>query len=282
MKRIEDLVKDLEKLFLEPHKFDEKNVEDFGRLLAKIVSSRINPPENTTPRLRMSNIGTKCDRKLWSSLHKSDTAEKFPFEARMKFLFGDILEALLLFLAVEAGHTVTGAQDTLTLYGVEGHRDAVIDGVTVDCKSASSFSYKKFANHLKQEDDGFGYLHQLHSYREAGKDDPLVLDKDRAAFLVIDKTLGHVCLDIHHKTGISMETFMAIKKKIAARPTMPPRGYTDEPDGKSGNRRLCMECSYCPFKYGCWPDLKTYLYARGPVHLTKVVREPKVEPVEDL
>ena len=43
-----------------------------------------------------------------------------------------------------------------------------------------------------------------------------------------------------------------------------------------------MECSYCQFKDACWPNLQTYVYARGPVHLTKVVREPKVDKQDEL
>jgi hypothetical protein len=281
MKQIETLVPDIEKLFLEPHKFDEKNVKEFGQLLATIIASRVNPPERGKPSLRMSNIGTQCDRKLWMSVNKSDSGEGLPFEARMKFLFGDILEALLLFFAVEAGHSVTGAQDELEVEGVIGHRDAVIDGVTVDCKSASTYSFKKFANHLQSDDDSFGYLHQLNSYLQAGLNDPFVLDKERAAFLVVDKTLGHVCLDVHKKTKLDMVGFINRKKKVVSQDVMPHRGYADEPEGKSGNRKLGMECSYCPFKQSCWPDLRTFYYARGPVHLTKVVREPKVEQSED-
>lgn len=281
MKKIETLVSDIENIFLHPHKFKEENVSQFGQLLAKIISTRVNPDETRTPSLRMSNIGTKCDRKLWLSVNKSKTAEKLPFEARMKFLFGDILEALLLFFAVEAGHSVTGAQDELNVSGITGHRDAVIDGVTVDCKSASSFSFKKFVNHLKPSDDGFGYLKQLFAYLEAGVTDPLVLDKNRAAFLVVDKTLGHVALDIHEKSEVDMKKFIEIKKRVVASPDLPPRGYSDEPEGKSGNRKLCMECSYCPFKKFCWPEMKVYHYARGPVFLTRVVREPKLRTNED-
>jgi hypothetical protein len=40
--------------------------------------------------------------------------------------------------------------------------------------------------------------------------------------------------------------------------------------------KLDTGCSYCPHKFNCWPDLKTYYYSTGPRYLTKVVREPRV------
>ena len=70
-------------------------------------------------------------------------------------MFGDILEELLLFLAKEAGHTVTGQQDTLSISGVNGHRDAIIDGRLVDVKSASSYSFRKFKNNVKNFPQNF-------------------------------------------------------------------------------------------------------------------------------
>ena len=101
MKQIETLVQDLEKLFLEPHEFDKDNIAKFGKELAELVASRVNP-QKRKPSLRMSNLGTKCDKKLWYSINKEESGEALPFEARMKFLFGDILESLLLFFAKEA------------------------------------------------------------------------------------------------------------------------------------------------------------------------------------
>ncbi len=195
----------------------------------------------------------------------------------MKFLFGDILEELLLFLSREAGHDVQGEQDELTISGVKGHRDAVIDGVTTDTKSASSRSFDKFANHLTPDTDDFGYLTQLDSYREAGKEDSLVSDKTRAAFLVVDKTLGKIVLDIQDKRDTNYEREIVLTKRILSLPSPPPRAYDDVYDGKSGNKKLGTACSYCPFKFKCWENLEVYYYANGPRFMTVVAREPKVE-----
>src|SRR6266849_6159935 len=42
-------------------------------------------------------------------------------------------------MAKAAGHEVLGEQDELTLDGVVGHRDCVIDGCIVDVKTTSRF-----------------------------------------------------------------------------------------------------------------------------------------------
>lgn len=272
MKSIETLVQDIKDVLVHPHRFSEDAVERFAHRLASTVVDRINPPERSKS-VRLSNLG-KPDRQLWYEVNKPELAEELPFEARMKFLFGDILEELLLFLAEEAGHTVEGRQDTLKLGGVTGHRDAVVDGVLLDVKSASTYSYLKFEKGLKPEDDSFGYLTQLNSYHQASEG----VDKDKMGFLVIDKTLGHVHLDLH-KPSTDDYSKLAEYKTGMVKGEMPERCCPDEEEGKSGNRKLAMRCGYCPFKKSCWPGMRTFLYSRGPVYLTKVVRLPDVPEV---
>ena len=48
-----------------------------------------------------------------------------------------------------------------------------------------------------------------------------------------------------------------------------------EPDGKSGNTKLCTQCSYCDFKKICWPHMRTFIYKGGPRYLINVAREPR-------
>jgi hypothetical protein len=276
LKQLETLVPDIYALFTEPHEFDEANVSEFGHRLATHISNRISD-EKSGATLRMSNLGTPCDRKLWYSVNKPEAAEELPPEVRFKFLYGDILEELVLFLAKEAGHTVDGAQDTLEINGVKGHRDAVVDGVTVDVKSASSYSFRKFDDHLTTEGDAFGYLDQLGAYLYAGQSDPKVTNKSVAAFIAVDKTLGHICVDVQPNTYKDYSKVVDAKKALIALPAPPPRGFSDEPDGKSGNRKLGVHCSYCSFKQTCWPSLQTFAYSTGPRFLTNVAREPNVQ-----
>jgi len=278
MKKIETLVADIHTVFRDWHDFDEERLERFGKRLAKAVANKVNAVQGKS-RLRLSNLGTKCDKKLWYSINQPNNGEELPVEARIKFLYGDVLEELLLFLAEEAGHTVEGTQDEVLLHGIVGHRDAVIDGVLVDCKSASTMAFQKFKNHLTYDEDAFGYIDQLQGYLEASQNDPIVKDKKRAAFLVIDKTLGHITLDMHKKSDLDYKKLVEMKQAAIAQEQPPRRYYADEPDGKSGNRKLSTQCGYCQFKRACWPGLRTFLYARGPVYLTRVERLPDVKEV---
>lgn len=194
----------------------------------------------------------------------------------MKFSFGDLIELLLLFLSEAADHDVQGTQDEQEIEGIKGHRDAVIDGTVVDVKSASSYSFRKFSEGTLSENDSFGYVDQLQSYIYAGQTDDKVTDKDRGAFLVVDKTLGHICLDIHEKKNVPYDKIYKYKKEMVASEAPPPRGFDPVPEGKSGNEKLGINCSYCEFRKKCYPNARTFLYSNGPVSLVKVVREPNV------
>ena len=57
----------------------------------------------------------------------------------------------------------------------------------------------------------------------------------------------------------------------------PSRGFKPEADGKSGNMKLGVNCSYCDFKEKCHPGLRTFMYYKGTVFLTKVERVPDVK-----
>ena len=276
MPSIDTLVDDIQKLVVDGKEISEDAANEFGRRMGNLIRARLGTksPKGT---LRLSNLGTPCDRKLYYSVNSPEKGEPLDASAKLKFLFGDILEELLLFLAEEAGHVVEGRQDELSVNGVVGHRDAVIDGRLVDVKSASTYSFKKFKDNGLTSDDPFGYLTQLGSYLSASADDPLVKDKDVASFLVIDKTLGHICLDSYSFERTDLDALVDQKREMLDRPVPPPRGYSDVPEGKSGNRKLDTSCSYCQFKQTCWPGLRTYVYAKGPMFLTKVVREPKVQ-----
>jgi hypothetical protein len=223
--------------------------------------------------LRFSNIGTPCRRKLWYSIRAPQLGEELPPYVRIKFLFGHILESLLLFLAKTAGHEVRGRQTEVSIGDVKGHRDAVIDGRTIDVKSATTHSFKKFRDNGLGSDDPFGYLSQINAYNYAADD---VEDADFVSFLAIDKQLGHIVLDTYPADNVDYDKQVEELKALVEDDTPPPRHYEDEPMGASGNRKLTMNCAYCPFKETCWPGLRTFIYSNGPVYLTKVISEPKV------
>lgn len=280
MAKIETLIEDIQQVLLIPRILHELTIKAFGDDIGKVLQRQLLREEQEHSELRMSLLGTRCDRQLQFKLNPNVKGEDLPANVRLKFLYGDLIEALVLLLAREAGHKIEGEQDELNLYGVPGHRDAVIDGVLVDVKSANTYSFLDFKNHLHPSKDKFGYLVQLGGYLCASCDDPIVIDKRRAAFLVVDKQLGHLCLDIHtFDKDTDYKGLVEQKRAIVVSPKQAPRGFFAEADGKSGNEKLGTECSYCAYKGDCWPNLQTYMYSSGPRFLTRVVREPEVPRV---
>lgn len=278
-KKIDTLVEDIENLLVNKRDdIPDEMFAEFGERMASLLRSRLSPSEYK-PTLRMSNIGSPCERKLYLEINQPEVVEPLPPQAILKFLYGDILEELLLFLAEASGHKVEGRQDTQEIAGIKGHRDAVIDGVLTDVKSASTYSFNKFKDHKLEEDDPFGYVVQLQSYLGAGKDDPLVTDKTRACFLVVDKTLGHICLDVYANEEWDLEEAYERRKEVINGPNLPERSFEPIPDGKSGNMKLDMFCSYCNVKDACYPNLRTFIYSNGPRHLTTVKKVPDVYEV---
>jgi predicted heme/steroid binding protein len=254
----------------------EKFKSDIGEMLVRRFREH---GENRTPTLRLSNIG-KPLRQLWYELN-GFKGEELSAETKFKFLYGDILETLVLFLAEAAGHKVERLQEEVEVDGIKGHVDAVIDGRLFDVKSASSFSFKKFesAGLFEAGNDPFGYVGQLKGYSGA-----LSLP---ASWLVIDKTLGKICkLDLPEDDPYDVKSRIVRCRAAIIQDTPPERCYPDEPDGKSGNRKLGIGCSYCAYKFTCWSEanegkgLQVYSYSTGPRFLSHVEREPKVDTWE--
>jgi len=282
-KNIATLVSDIEGVLVKGLEDNEDNsgiISNFANSLARTISDRLIRTERR-PELRMSNIGKPCERQLWYEVNQPELGEPLRAETYMKFLFGDIIEELILFLAELAGHEVTGRQDEQEIEGIKGHRDAVIDGTLTDVKSASTFSFRKFSSGGLIGNDAFGYIPQIQSYLHSSQSDDKVTNKDEAAFLVVDKTLGHIALDVHKRDTNTdwPELFSKKKESIADKDNIPPRGFQDEPFGQSGNMKLGINCSYCPFKKSCWPEARTFLYSTGPITLTKVELEPRVNEI---
>lgn len=283
MKSIGTLVQDIYKVIDGNGGWDETVAKYFSETIGDVLHSRLNPEEREgRGTLRMSNLGTPCQRKLWYSVNYPDGGEVLRPSTKLKFLYGDMLEALLLSLAHAAGHRVEGLQDTLHIDGIEGHRDAVIDGITVDVKSASGYGFKKFAEGRLREDDAFGYISQLSSYVYAGRSSRVSSHPTLGGFLVINKENGELCLDLHDFTGEleGKEEEVASLKKMVDKDTPPHRGFAPVPDGSSGNMKLGVNCSYCGYKKECWPTLRTFLYSNGPRFLTQVSSVPKVVEIQ--
>lgn len=280
MKNINTLVKDIYGVVgSEEGWFDKALAEEFSGELGKRLVESIRPRDEI-PSLRLSQMGDRCPKQLWHSIRTPELAEPLPAKARIKYTYGHILESLVIAMAKAAGHEVTGEQDELWVDGIRGHRDCVIDGCIVDVKSASSFSFKKFQDGSIKHDDPFGYLYQLDGYLLGSCEDPLVRMKDRGYLLAIDKQLGGLALYEHRLREGLIRNRIRDYKEIVQLDKPPPCTCGTVSDGKSGNIKLDTKASYSLYKHCCFPHLRTFLYATGPVYLTKVVRKPDVIEVD--
>lgn len=290
-KTIETLQKDVNHVLKTGEGWTKEVSEWVARDIYKSLQRQLtNRSTDDRKTLRLSSLGKPCERQLWYTFHSKRGQEPLPANVYSKFLFGDMIESYLIGLAMASGHHVTGMQDQLDVYGIKGHRDCVIDGVTVDTKSASTISFNKFKGGLKKEDDAFGYISQLSSYVHGGKKDPKVTDKTRGAFFVMDKTLGHVWVDIHDFTWEIEEKEQEVKRKkaIVEDPSTTPDRieggeapqYVKNGQPTNGNVKLVAPCSYCGFKHECYPGLRSFAYSNSVQHLTKVEKEPQGKVVE--
>ena len=288
MKTIDTLVADIYSLFESsvPDMSDDQvdNIIDkFGDALKVHLKRFIYEEERRRDTLRLSAIG-KPERQQWySASPHSKVKENIELQGRdkIKFLYGYILEELLLTLSSLAGHEVKDEQKEVSIEGVLGHQDAVIDNVLVDCKSSSGRGFDKFKNNYVSSDDPFGYIAQISSYAEAN-------GLTEAAFLAINKQTGEICLSkVHSMEMINASDRVKYIKDIVNQSNPPAKCYSDVPDGKSGNRKLDVGCIYCDYKRDCWKDandgqgLRVFDYATNPRYLTQVSKMPNVEEITD-
>jgi hypothetical protein len=286
MKSIDTLVKDIYDLFdpLVDVNLDEKEVDtqldSFTKSLKETLKTFLNEVPTDRRNLRLSAIG-KPARQLWYGKNSKEKPQPLEPSTRVKFLYGHMLEDLLILLSRLAGHTVTDLQKTVYVNGIKGHQDCVIDDVLVDIKSASASAFKKFEENTIHKDDPFGYIAQISAYAEAN-------NVDEAAFLAIDKSSGKICLTPIHSLGmINAKERIDYLKGAMEQDNPPDRCYSDTPDGASGNRKLAFGCFYCEHKRVCWADknegkgLRVFNYANGNRFLTQVKKMPNVEEVTD-
>lgn len=275
-KNIQTLVEDIYNLLKTKQASKDVDVseviERFGENMKAMLWNVLTEKEDKRT-LRMSNIG-KTDRYLWL-LARDYKQEDFAPHTLMKFLYGHATEELVLALTELSGHKVTNQQKKVEVEGIQGSMDCCIDDVLIDVKTASSYGFKKFKEGKVREDDPFGYIDQLRGYAKA-------LDKDEGGWLAIDKGNGHLTVHLESfKYDEPIEDRIKHLKETIDSNQLPEQCYPEIPDGKSGNMKLAVGCSYCVFKKECFPDLKVFSYSTGPRFLTKVLNYPKVPEIYD-
>ena len=277
-KSIDTLIEDIYTKVDEGFDVDEKYLTSLLDDIESSVLRQMEPDKRQNKNtLRMSNIG-KDECELWHEVNGTE-GEKLHPQTRLKFLFGDFVEALLLFLAKSAGHEVTHEQHQIKVNDIVGHMDCEIDGVPTDIKSTTSRGLKKFKEGTLAEDDPFGYMAQISGYTTAR-------EKNEGAFFAMGKENAELAvMKVPEMDIVNVEVRIDHLKKVVSSDTPPERCHNPVPDGKSGNMKLGVKCSYCSFKEPCWSDtndgkgLRKFIYSNGPRWLTTVEREPDVYEV---
>jgi hypothetical protein len=263
-----------------------------GGELAKATLKRDKPREKG--KLWASDLGKPCMRQHWYKFNMPEAGAKLTGNTKFKFLYGNILEEAVLYMAEEAGHAVTDTQERVEAtversHGVDweisGRIDGILDGVLIDVKSTSSFGFQRYKHGIVHTNDSFGYLYQLGFYDAFGE---FATTHTDTGFLWIDKQNGHIAYtqcDVPSAAEI-IQRARDIANAVESEDVLTvDRGYAPEPYGKSGNECLPMPCSYCDFKQECWKDsnggagLRTFAYNHKPVHFTTIAREPKVPEI---
>jgi hypothetical protein len=259
----------------------EAEIELFGENMKTLMRTEFGRKRTTDRRtLRLSNIG-RDDRVLWNVVNGTEKEEIKP-ATYIKFMYGHLIEEMLLFMTRMAGHEVSDEQRVCEVEGIKGHMDCKIDGLVVDVKSASSFGFKKFKDGTLAMDDAFGYVDQIKAYAHACGETEfgwLAMDKANGHLAVLKYDLEDTQAPIHeHIKGDIRERIKHVKEMVKG--DEPTELCTETvPDGKSGNKKLGIKCSYCQYKKHCYPELRAFAYSYGPKFLSEVVNEPRVQEI---
>ena len=250
-------------------------IDDFGERMKQALVHWTEPKKQTKG-LRMSNIGRPA-RQLWYESKKDSEPTPLKAPTHIKFLYGHLLEELLILFVKIAGHSVSDEQKEVEVDGIKGHIDCKIDGQVVDIKTASNFGFKKFKEGTLYQEYPFGYMHQLSGYETSE-------GTTEGGFLAINKETGELALycpgDLT-KPNVNGR-IDSLKNKLKS-DTPPEKCYQPVPEGKKGNMRLPTGCAYCGFKNECWSDanngrgLRVFKYANGLKYFTRVTSTPNVQ-----
>ena len=274
--QISTLVSDIYNRMESHEKVSKENLEAFLQGVSDVLVKQLEEKRNTSheKNIRMSSIG-KPDRKIWMEINGPKVERSYTGSTLIKFLYGSVIEELVIFLAKEAGHSVQELQKQCQLEGIKGHIDCKIDGEVVDIKSASDFAFRKFKTGTIENDDPFGYIGQISAYVEAE-------GQDTGYLLAMNKVTGELALlELDDFSLINATKRIQHVKKLVKSEEMPDLCYQPQPEGKSGNMKLSRDCSYCSYKWTCFPDMRVFRYGDGMRYLTTVEKEPTVQDVTD-
>ena len=245
-------------------------IEEFGEACKTAFKKQFTDKRKKEFSYRMSNIGKPlCQLQMEK---KGIKGEGFPYNFKMRNLFGDLIEASAIAIMKASGIKITDVQKKVTLKDngddINGTLDIKIGDKVWDIKSASPYAFEnKFGDNggfdTVVKDDTFGYVSQGYLYSEA--------DKSKfGGWIVINKSTGEWCTtEAPEAPDQNFEyRHTALKKardNIKALKENKPfeRCFEDVEElyykKPTGNKVLGITCSFCPYKKPCWGDTIQYL-----------------------
>ena len=242
-------------------------VNEFGEACKQAFKKQFTDTRENKFRIRMSSIGRPlCQLQMEKS---GAEAEPMPYNAKMRNLFGDLIEASAVAIMKAAGIRIEDLQKEVKLklgkQTIKGTYDVKIQNKIWDIKSASPYSFDhKFGEDggfdaiLKQ--DTFGYVSQGYLYSNAEK-------TDFGGWIAINKSTGEwsIAETPLSDSKYSKDAIELSQKNMEALESNAPfkRLFKDEEEffnkKATGNRTLGLECRFCAYKKPCWGKNLQYL-----------------------
>ena len=288
-----DLVKDyLQRVSRGEEKISPAILKEFKNSCADALEKQF---DKQKWRLRMSGVGKPlCQQQLG----KEGIEEELDYSTVMRFIFGDLIEAVAIAILKGAGVEVSDQQKRVStdIAGktISGSMDLKIKGLDGtkkiwDIKSASPYSFdRKFGNlggyDSLKKDDPFGYIAQGMMYEHA--------DGDKfGGWIAINKSNGEwaICevpsdteeekLEVLESVTRTVSMLDNIDTKFRKFPDIIEMHKTSGGEVETGNRLMNSTCSLCGYKKHCWPDAVLHKkvagsnYRKAFVWYTKLVKE---------
>ena len=248
-------------------KLSPETISEFKEACGKALEKQFN--EKVEWRMRMSGLGKPlCQQQL----DKKGKEKELQYNTIIKFLMGDLLEAVAIAVMRGAGINLEKIQEPVKLKigdtELGGTYDVKIDGKVWDIKSASPSNFMgkfgEFGSYTKiKGDDPFGYIMQGHLYGEADNvpfGGWIAINKVTGEFAVCEAPVNQEedrkeMLQTATENIKVLESNKKFEKLFHEIPEtyVPKSGKQKGIRIETGNTILESICGYCDFRKHCWP-----------------------------
>jgi len=235
----------------------EETIRQVGRDVMDALRKQFGKQEKRKFSLRMSNVGRPTCQ-LWYEKNKPEVATAKSNTFVMNMMIGDIVEAVFKGLLTEAGVEYEDTKKVsldLPSTSISGSYDIVIGDAVDDIKSASDWSYRhKFESYdTLASNDSFGYVAQLAGYARAS-------GKKAGGWWVVNKAKGTFkyvpasSIDVDAEVDKINATVKKVNENKFERCFEPVKETFRKKE--TGNLVLNKNCSFCSYRFDCWPNLQ--------------------------